>query len=749
MVIKARGEVTVFDQTDADALVTWYQLTSSATKPSKPATTIATDTPSGWTKAEPAFTEGGTKYLYTCLQTVWKNGKCDWGDVQLDSGYEAAKVAYNQAVAAGNKVDGLEIGGRNLLTDTSDEWHEISLSATQWYYEAHTGYELEIGETYTFSIIVEKVSADSVPIQLHLGNGINGQYTHDIIGWRQGALPFGERVSLTYTITEADLARTSSDTTVAPFLSWRLRNDQHATTIRYRCVKLERGNKPTDWTPAPEDVDDGIEDAKTTATRYITDITDGIFVAPDGQGPSDTSTPTGWRIKDALELIKSGISAFRVWLEDGMAKVRIGESDNSHMELDYHSMRMVDREGDTYFHVSDLRDANGVTEAVDAFTADGLTRIFDLSFVSQSTDYVVTVDGVVQSSSQVSKSSSSITFSSAPSSGKEIVVTYYSASQELKGFTFGNRAEGVIGAYSVAEGKEILASGKYSHAEGQSTIASGKTSHAEGYKSEASVAGAHAEGQSTIASGSNAHAEGWFSNAIGHTSHAEGRSTARGSYSHAEGESYALGFYSHTQNQGTLATGVAQTAIGKYNLSPSNYAFIIGNGTDANDRSNAFAVDWDGNVPIAGDVQDMSGALRYAPIAYGSLTGMASTLTLSTTAQQLPLGGTFVGNGCSASSNGVMVEEAGTYMITGSAYLFGGYTANDIVHLTINAGSTEVADCVFRAPTANPYQTISTAPVVVQLAANTVVTLWAYNQVAARGTINSRAGHGLTVLRIA
>lgn len=100
MAIRASSEVTIFDQTDADALVTWYQLTSSATKPSKPSTTIATDTPPGWTKAEPAFSEGSTKYLYTCLQTVWKNGKCDWGDVQLDSGYEAAKVAYNQAVTA-------------------------------------------------------------------------------------------------------------------------------------------------------------------------------------------------------------------------------------------------------------------------------------------------------------------------------------------------------------------------------------------------------------------------------------------------------------------------------------------------------------------------------------------------------------------------------------------------------------------------------------------------------------------------
>lgn len=43
-----------------------------------------------------------------------------------------------------------------------------------------------------------------------------------------------------------------------------------------------------------------------------------------------------------------------------------------------------------------------------------------------------------------------------------------------------------------------------------------------------------------------------------------------------------------------------QTAIGQYNISDSNgtYAFIIGNGTANNARSNALTVDWSGNVDI-------------------------------------------------------------------------------------------------------------------------------------------------------
>ena len=55
---------------------------------------------------------------------------------------------------------------------------------------------------------------------------------------------------------------------------------------------------------------------------------------------------------------------------------------------------------------------------------------------------------------------------------------------------------------------------------------------------------------------------------------------------------------SHAQNQYTIAASQAQTAIGKYNVSDSadTYAFIIGNGTADNARSNALTIDWNGNI---------------------------------------------------------------------------------------------------------------------------------------------------------
>lgn len=141
---------------------------------------------------------------------------------------------------------------------------------------------------------------------------------------------------------------------------------------------------------------------------------------------------------------------------------------------------MVDEEGATYFHVSDLRDASGVATIVDTFIGNGSKMSFSLSLPANSTDYIVTVDGI-EITSDVTKETSRIDFSTAPAVQSEIVVTYITESNLAKAYTLGIRASGSnIGPFSVAEGRNITASGRKSHAEGNFTTASGDVSHAEG-----------------------------------------------------------------------------------------------------------------------------------------------------------------------------------------------------------------------------------------------------------------------------
>jgi hypothetical protein len=161
--------------------------------------------------------------------------------------------------------------------------------------------------------------------------------------------------------------------------------------------------------------------------------------------------------------------------------------------------------------------------------------------------------------------------------------------------------------YAHAEGYNTTAEGRGSHAEGSNTKATNVFSHAEGLGTTASGENSHAEGLGATASGTGSHAEGAGTAASGFSSHAEGAGTAASdSQAHAEGQnSKALGVCSHAEGNNTTAKGQSQHAEGEYNVvdesvSSSNprgtFAHIIGNGTSDSNRSNAYAIGWDGKI---------------------------------------------------------------------------------------------------------------------------------------------------------
>lgn len=87
-------------------------------------------------------------------------------------------------------------------------------------------------------------------------------------------------------------------------------------------------------------------------------------------------------------------------------------------------------------------------------------------------------------------------------------------------------------------------------------------------------------------------------------------------YAHAEGfKTVASGESSHSQNEGTIAKGKNQTALGRYNVSQgkadstsdSDHALIIGNGESDTDRSNAMHVTWSGDLKTSGEIEDGDG----------------------------------------------------------------------------------------------------------------------------------------------
>ncbi len=149
--------------------------------------------------------------------------------------------------------------------------------------------------------------------------------------------------------------------------------------------------------------------------------------------------------------------------------------------------------------------------------------------------------------------------------------------------TYMKKEENVGIAYPNSEHGEIfndyednVASGQYSSAFGAMTNATGDFSNA--------------NGNMTTASGDASESSGINSVASGFASNANNSSTASGDYANS------YGYY-------TDASGYCQNSYGKFNVvdDENKYVIIIGNGTDDNHRSNAFTIDWKGNVVTGGD----------------------------------------------------------------------------------------------------------------------------------------------------
>lgn len=191
-----------------------------------------------------------------------------------------------------------------------------------------------------------------------------------------------------------------------------------------------------------------------------------------------------------------------------------------------------------------------------------------------------------------------------PPSSSSIVLPLPSKWTDITGGIQRTSLVKVVGPFAQGN-NNVSATGENSHAQGALTQAIGTGSHAEGYSSTANGIYSHAEGESTQATNIGAHAEGYLSTATGRYSHAEGYNTdAQGTGSHAEGLS-------------TIASGSYQHVQGQFNrTSPTQGAFIVGNGISDGSRSNL--------IHAAGTTVQVTGSINVTSGITGSLFGTAT-----------------------------------------------------------------------------------------------------------------------------
>ncbi|WP_273715620.1 hypothetical protein [Leuconostoc mesenteroides] len=174
------------------------------------------------------------------------------------------------------KVDNLAIGGRNLLLGTKDwtdntRWNRqwtvtkdtyrgmvIASTSSPWtspaYMMQNAGI-LQVGKTYTFSTYVRNTSDTDTNVAPYYEGGIvTPVYTPTSLPAHTDWF----RVSITFQCVKDPTTSTAN-------LRWEGQNGLTNGQIQFAGYKLEEGTVPTDWTPAPEDVDSTIAKVKLTA----------------------------------------------------------------------------------------------------------------------------------------------------------------------------------------------------------------------------------------------------------------------------------------------------------------------------------------------------------------------------------------------------------------------------------------------------------------------------------------------------
>lgn len=269
MAVKASATITLTQYRDTQSVTRYYKLQpAGSSAPLKPETKPPS---SDWTDSEPACDI--SKELYFCDLTIFSNGEGEYSKVSKSTSYEAAKQAYNKAndasTAAGaaqDSIDNLEIGGRNYIVkqdsssitkngitlDYDGEVYHIYGTNTKTdanygiggnFIEKPTG--LEPNVVYTVS------TTTPLPSGLYLGiNTRNSSGTGIQAGANSYLFGDGNKTSTTFTCTQ--------DTNGTLILFFGVRANCGTVDVTFK-IKLEKGNKATDWTPAPEDVDEDID----------------------------------------------------------------------------------------------------------------------------------------------------------------------------------------------------------------------------------------------------------------------------------------------------------------------------------------------------------------------------------------------------------------------------------------------------------------------------------------------------------
>lgn len=173
---------------------------------------------------------------------------------KIEQNADAIKLQATKITETSNKIDNLEIGGRNLISNVDSNWQQGHWDDIDGTYEnfdgricTKIGLKVSPGEIYAIKIYLNGVTDKNLLFRTY---GSDGSFLGSVIGVTNLIYNVPSNVyELKFVLYE--------DVTLDDLTSGAVR------------VKIEKGNKATDWTPAPEDVDEAINTERTERQSAI------------------------------------------------------------------------------------------------------------------------------------------------------------------------------------------------------------------------------------------------------------------------------------------------------------------------------------------------------------------------------------------------------------------------------------------------------------------------------------------------
>lgn len=228
--------------------------------------TSQTSAPTGtWSSSVPALSTN-KPYLWTRTVITYDDNTTTSTSYSVSSTLESFEVGGRNLVttykdktpgsANGMTVEFIEYDFRIYGTNTK---HDANYAISNWI-TTSTPY-LEPGQTYTLS------TTEPLPEGVYLGLNTTNSSGADIStgGYLYGD---GSKKYITFTVP-------SNATGIIYGFFGFMATLTDPVDITFR-IKLELGNKATDWTPAPEDVQNGIDNAQTVADDALNSATGAI-----------------------------------------------------------------------------------------------------------------------------------------------------------------------------------------------------------------------------------------------------------------------------------------------------------------------------------------------------------------------------------------------------------------------------------------------------------------------------------------